>query len=452
MVPWPQPGETTPAPRFDLPSAGVAQRLSDGAAAFGATLALGEGAVVAASTALVVVAVFAPGLYRARLHLQALTIIAPLALRTVTAVLVVGAVLGPARSLGDALVGAGITAMVVAGGRAVTVGLVASARRRRLVAHRTLLAGGAAEAGAVANLLADRPEYGLRPVGTWIPTAPAAAVDPGRAIDKVGARVVIVVAETLAEDVLIEVVRSCPPGIQVFVALPLPDLFGAEARDDIDMVWDRPMLRLPRRAMAPVARIRKRLVDVVIASAAIVVLAPVMVAVALAVWISLGRPVLFSQERVGLGGRPVTIAKFRTITWEPASTTDDGGRLAAEVWDPSVVDQARIGRLGRLLRATSLDELPQLFTVLGGGMSLVGPRPERPIHAERFERLYPQYRARHRVPVGLTGLSQVLGLRGDTSIEDRARFDNRYIDAWSMGLDLRILLRTVVALVRTPGR
>ncbi len=114
----------------------------------------------------------------------------------------------------------------------------------------------------------------------------------------------------------------------------------------------------------------------------------------------------------------------------------------------SVDEDARVTRLGAVMRKTSLDELPQLWNVLRGDMSLVGPRPERPYFVDQFEKEVPRYCDRHRVPVGLTGLAQVNGLRGDTSIEDRAWFDNHYIENWSVGGDLLILARTAGAVIR----
>lgn len=110
-----------------------------------------------------------------------------------------------------------------------------------------------------------------------------------------------------------------------------------------------------------------------------------------------------------------------------------------------------MGAVGRLMRRSSLDELPQLWNVLCGDMSLVGPRPERPYFVMRFSQAYPEYADRHRVPVGLTGLAQVNGLRGDTSIEDRARFDNRYIESWSLWQDVKILCRTAALMLHPDG-
>jgi lipopolysaccharide/colanic/teichoic acid biosynthesis glycosyltransferase len=156
-----------------------------------------------------------------------------------------------------------------------------------------------------------------------------------------------------------------------------------------------------------------------------------------------GRPVLFAQVRIGLDGRPFRIYKLRSL--KPVNEQE-----AATTWN--VVGDPRIGPVGRLLRRTSLDELPQMWNVMRGEMSLVGPRPERPGFVEQFSTEHERYWARHRVPPGLTGLAQVNGLRGDTSIADRARYDNYYIANWSLWLDLKIILLTARELLRRePG-
>jgi lipopolysaccharide/colanic/teichoic acid biosynthesis glycosyltransferase len=118
----------------------------------------------------------------------------------------------------------------------------------------------------------------------------------------------------------------------------------------------------------------------------------------------------------------------------------------------SIADDRRVGPVGRFMRRTSLDELPQLWNILRGDMTIVGPRPERPFFVEKFSAEHPHYAMRHRVPVGLTGLAQVSGLRGDTPISDRARFDNYYIENWSLWLDVKVILRTVAEVFRGGGR
>ncbi|MEV7678153.1 sugar transferase [Streptomyces sp. NPDC088341] len=201
-----------------------------------------------------------------------------------------------------------------------------------------------------------------------------------------------------------------------------------------------------RRVEPPAARRRgtvaKRLLDVAIAVPVLLAISPVLLICALVVRFGDGPGVLFRQERIGQNGRPFTLLKFRTL--RPADDHE-----AATRWN--IANDLRLSPVGGFLRRTSLDELPQLWNVLRGDMSLVGPRPERPFFVANFSKTHPGYAARHRMPVGITGLAQVHGLRGDTSIEDRSRFDNHYIDHWSLWQDVCILLRTAVSLVRPAG-
>jgi len=186
------------------------------------------------------------------------------------------------------------------------------------------------------------------------------------------------------------------------------------------------------------ARAVKRGMDVVGALVGLLLTLPVLLVVALAVRIEGGPGVIFRQQRVGQHGRLFTLYKLRSLR-----PVGDEGDLR---WN--IDHDSRLGAVGRFIRATSIDELPQLVNVLVGDMSLVGPRPERPYFVEQFSREIPGYADRHRVPVGLTGLAVVEGLRGDTSIADRARVDNAYAECWSLWLDVEVLLRTVTHLVR----
>jgi lipopolysaccharide/colanic/teichoic acid biosynthesis glycosyltransferase len=186
-----------------------------------------------------------------------------------------------------------------------------------------------------------------------------------------------------------------------------------------------------------VARQAKRSLDVLVSVIALVLVAPVMLLVAVAVRLEGGPGVLFRQLRVGQYGRIFTLYKFRSLT--PVAAEGD------TTW--SIDGDPRLGPVGRFIRSTALDELPQLWNVLVGDMSLVGPRPERPHFVEQFARTVPDYPVRHLVPVGLTGLAVVEGMRGDTSIPGRAAADKRYVTSWSLGLDLLIVARTVLMFV-----
>jgi exopolysaccharide biosynthesis polyprenyl glycosylphosphotransferase len=178
----------------------------------------------------------------------------------------------------------------------------------------------------------------------------------------------------------------------------------------------------------------KRVFDIVVSGIALIVLSPVMLLCAVAVRLSGGPGVFFRQERVGRQGELFWLLKFRSM--RPATEAESQTQ-----W--SIAHDARVGLVGRVLRRTSLDELPQLWNILGGDMTLVGPRPERPHFVERFSAEHRIYAHRHRVPPGLTGLAQVSGLRGDTPISDRARHDNYYIEHWSLWLDIKVILRTM---------
>ena len=199
----------------------------------------------------------------------------------------------------------------------------------------------------------------------------------------------------------------------------------------------------------------RRALDVTLAATMLLVLALPLLAIALSVRLDTPGPALFRQQRLGLHRRPFVLLKFRSMRTDcddllhrrliEAELGGDGA-----LWDGStkVPDDPRVTRCGRFLRRTSLDELPQLINVLRGDMSIVGPRPERPHFVDKFGSAVVRYDDRHRVPVGMTGWAQVHGLRGDTSIEERARFDNHYVEHWSLWLDLVIVGRTVGAVVR----
>jgi len=180
--------------------------------------------------------------------------------------------------------------------------------------------------------------------------------------------------------------------------------------------------------------VAKRAFDVLFSALALLVLSPLMLGIALAVKLGSRGPVLYRQERMGMDGKVFSILKFRTMRTD---AEQGGARMA------TAADVRRTG-VGAFLRRTSLDELPQLFNVLRGEMSLVGPRPERPIFIEEFKRQIPKYHLRHKVKAGITGWAQINGLRGQTSIQKRIEYDLYYIENWSLLLDLKILLRTAL--------
>jgi exopolysaccharide biosynthesis polyprenyl glycosylphosphotransferase len=310
---------------------------------------------------------------------------------------------------------------------------------------------GTGETGTqVAELLAGHPELGLRPAGyldSQLPSAgPALPVlgrpaDLARVVRQDGIRRVIVAFPAARDTDLVPALRAARQlPADVCVVPRLHELGARLSRSALDEIWGIPLVPLRRASLA--GRVAKRGFDITFALALLTLAGPVMAGLGLLTRAQLRRPALFRQTRVTGPGRLAEIIKLRTmVSYGDPDTT----------W---VVGSQRVTRFGRFLRATHADELPQLINILRGEMSLVGPRPERPYFARRFEQEIPRYGDRHRVTGGLTGWAQVHGLHGDTSIRDRARFDNDYVENWSLWLDLVILVRTAASAVTglLPGR
>lgn len=184
----------------------------------------------------------------------------------------------------------------------------------------------------------------------------------------------------------------------------------------------------------PINAAGKRLMDIVGAIVGIVLFSPVMLIVAILIKRESAGPVIFRQERVGLHNKPFIMYKFRSMVEQ---TPDDEKKGWTVPKDP------RVTKIGSFIRHTSIDEFPQFFNVLKGDMSLVGPRPERTQFVEMFREEIPRYMVKHQVRPGMTGWAQVNGLRGDTSIPERIKYDLWYIENWTLGLDIRILFMTV---------
>ena len=335
--------------------------------------------------------------------------------------------------------------------RATVYQLARWARVRFDRGERAIIVGAGRVGSELVRLMLAHREFGLRPVGF---------VDVGPRVDSAVLPVPLLGRE-LVEGIVAQRARAVVLGFSGIKDADAVDLaitahqLGAELfmlprlwelypdATYVERLRTYPLVRL---TSAPTARFRwfvKRVLDRVLALAALVLAGPVIAIAALAVAVESGGPVLFAQDRVGRDGRVFRLYKLRSLreTDEVESQTR---------W--SVAGDPRIGPVGRLLRRTSIDELPQLWNVLRGDMSLVGPRPERPGFVREFSQIHTRYWARHRVPAGLTGLAQVHGLRGDTSIADRTRYDNYYIASWSLWLDFRILLMTVRELLRRGQR
>jgi Undecaprenyl-phosphate glucose phosphotransferase len=258
------------------------------------------------------------------------------------------------------------------------------------------------------------------------------AIDLPDLIDNRQIDEVIIALPEASHTEILDLISKCSRAslsIKVF-----PDVFQIIANQvTIDDLGGLPLLSIRDVRLRGWRVTVKRLVDLLITSSLLVILSPFMFLVGLLIKIESPGSVFYAQERMGLDAHPFLMIKFRSM------------RRDAEANGPgwTTPDDPRRTRLGRLLRRLNVDELPQLINVLLGDMSLVGPRPERPIYVEQFKRTIPRYMERHNEKSGLTGWAQVNGLRGDTSIEERTKYDLWYIENWSLLLDFKILIRTV---------
>lgn len=343
---------------------------------------------------------------------------------------------------------AAVVAVFVVVARTVTHVLL---RRRRLHGRgleAALLVGDDAGSHYLMRLMGNDLRFGVRFVGVI-----SARPDPADAtakdhqigrladlpalVEALGVRRVIVGAEVSGgPERTVALRRTIAAGARVHVAPRLSEVMPTFEPPAGELVLGHPLVELARPAPVGVQQVVKRVVDLVVASILLVMAAPIMAVVAVGVKRSSPGPILFRQPRVGRGGKTFVMFKFRTF---PVEHLD-------------VVHSLQPGdcplRFGRFLRRTSLDELPQLLNVVRGEMSLIGPRPERPHFVASLLEAHPDYNDRHRVRGGMTGLAQTMGYVGDTSIEDRIRLDNRYIDGWSLWQDVLIAARTLAAIVR----
>jgi len=407
-------------------------------------------------TAGLTICIFASGgLYRARRHMSILDELPSLCGRLLASAAIVAIVAAlrheSVEYVAGFMRGVAFSAGLVLVGRAVTREMVLVARRHRWVEQNAIIVGSGPVALELARLLHRYPQYGLRFVG-WVDNAPQPGADPVRLlgsldeleqmIDSTDSRVVIIADSTCPEARLMEVIRR--PVCASRDLWVVPRLWGARSQGGIpDHIGAIPVFQLRDTNLSGPKWAAKRVSDIVFASVALILASPLFVLCAVLAFIDGGPGIFFRQERIGRSGKPFRVIKFRTM--RPSDDYE-----AQTNW--SIAGDRRVSPIGRFLRRTSLDELPQLWNILRGDMTVVGPRPERPYFVEKFSAEHPDYAMRHRVPVGLTGLAQVSGLRGDTSISDRARFDNYYIANWSLWLDAKVLLRTVAEVLRGGGR
>jgi len=344
------------------------------------------------------------------------------------------------------------------------------ARGRRWVGKPVLIMGAGLVGSQVARRLDSHPEYGLQPVG-FLDDDPRSIAEVGgrdvpvlgtvEDLDEIVRRThvgnLIVAFSSVADARVSRLIQRCQElGIEVSV---VPRMFDTiNNRVGYDTVGGLPLMSFSSVNPKGLQFALKHAFDRFFAVLLLVVLSPVIGLTALVVRLSSPGPALFRQRRVGRDGTVFDLYKFRSMRMESVPACAREGALAAagasgfvpgaDTAPGGVEGDDRRTPVGRFLRRTSLDELPQLFNVLRGEMSIIGPRPERPEFVELFGRDIARYGDRHRVKSGITGWAQVHGLRGQTSLAERVEWDNYYIAHWSLSLDMKILMLTAVALFR----
>jgi exopolysaccharide biosynthesis polyprenyl glycosylphosphotransferase len=271
-------------------------------------------------------------------------------------------------------------------------------------------------------------------------------------VTRTGVKNLIVAFSSVADARVSRLIQTCQElGVEVAV---VPRMFDTiNNRVGYDTVGGLPLLSFTSIDPRGLQFAFKHAFDRIFAMTLLIVLSPVLLLSALAVRVSSRGPVLFSQRRVGRDGKAFNLYKLRSMRLSPDGQIDDPVQflLGGDTAPGGVEGNDRRTLVGRFLRRCSIDELPQLVNVLRGEMSLIGPRPERPEFVELFRQDIVRYGDRHRVKSGITGWAQVHGLRGQTSLAERVEWDNYYIANWSLGLDLKILILTLVALFRNSG-
>lgn len=321
--------------------------------------------------------------------------------------------------------------------------LRASLHTRGIARDRVLIIGAGEVAELVVQKIQNSPFLGYQILGLVSPNG--AEVPPFAGLATLGEvddlptliedlnvdEVIIAMPEADDKEVVRLISLSQRDNISVKV---FPDVFEMMAAGvTIDDLGGLPLLNVRDVALRGWKLTFKRAMDVVGSAVGLIVLSPFLLLIAILIKLESPGPVFFVQERMGLDARPFLMFKFRSM------------RVDAEAHGPgwTVKDDPRRTRIGTFIRKFSLDELPQLINILIGEMSIVGPRPEQPAFVEQFRRMIPRYMERHREKAGLTGWAQVNGLRGDTSVIERTKYDLWYIENWSVSLDIKIIIRTM---------
>jgi exopolysaccharide biosynthesis polyprenyl glycosylphosphotransferase len=315
-------------------------------------------------------------------------------------------------------------------------------RRAGIGTDNLLIVGAGRIARDIMGRIKNTPELGYKVVGLvtspdehqgrmlGVPVLGTYALLP-EVIDSYHVQQVIIALPDVQRAELVDLVTLCQRG-QVDIKI-FPDIFAYMAGDlNVDDLGGTPLLTVRDIALRGWKLSIKRGLDLIGAVCGLVLLSPMMMLTALLLYLEDKGPAFYAQDRMGLDGRPFPMIKFRSMRVD-----------ADKIADWTVENDPRVTRIGRFMRRTNWDEIPQLINVLLGHMSLVGPRPEQPQYVMQFRDQIPRYMERHREKAGMTGWAQVNGMRGDTSIARRTAYDLWYVENWSLWLDIKIILRTI---------
>jgi exopolysaccharide biosynthesis polyprenyl glycosylphosphotransferase len=318
--------------------------------------------------------------------------------------------------------------------------------RRGYGIRKAIFIGGVLSGFELYDRLTNQPAWGIKPVGflseSELPYPVLGAIDE---IDDILKRenigiVIFNLPPEKRELIAKTVISNENLNVEYMIS---PDIMGMfTSRSSSGQIEGIPVLRWGRTPIEGYAGVVKRLFDLILSGVGTILLSPLMLILAILIKLDSKGPALFRQHRMGRNGREFTMLKFRSMCFDSENSNGTG-------W--TVENDPRRTRVGRFIRRYSLDELPQLFNVILGHMSLVGPRPEQPDYVRHFKDDIPQYFQRHKVKSGITGWAQVNGLRGDTSIAERTKYDLYYVENWSLILDIKIILLTLRSIFRSDG-
>ncbi|MGA9405779.1 MAG: undecaprenyl-phosphate glucose phosphotransferase [Bacteroidota bacterium] len=343
----------------------------------------------------------------------------------------------------------GTSIATITTGRFLIMGFEKHLYRRGKELKTVAIVGSNEAADGIFSLLSSRPSLGYHVVGYYAdsPASSALKLSGAKYLGPIKAlpsgiaayrlQAVLIALSYKEHPQLLEMIRDAE-GLNVELMM-VPDMLDMmTSRVRIQDIEGIPFLKIKEIPLSTWNRISKRAFDLFFSALILVLTLPLTVILAAIIKVSSNGPIFFIQERIGLDGRTFFLVKFRTMRTDAEVST---GPVRAKKGDP------RTTSIGKILRRTSLDELPQLWNVLAGDMSIVGPRPERPFFVEQFKGRIPRYLERHRVKTGMTGWAQVNGLRGDAPIDERTKYDVFYVENWSLVFDMKIILKTIRAVI-----